>query len=418
MMKPDGTHKPPRQELDGACTTGIDAPDNSGSANSLKIAIYVQHLLGTGHLVRMMALADALSERNHSVLLVSGGELKHNRTRSYEFVQLPITKTAPGDFRQLLDQQGLPVDEFWKQSRTEQLLDAVLSFEPQVLIVETFPFGRRQMRFELMPLLSSIEKMSPLPLVVASIRDILQSRAPKRNRETVELLQSSFDAVLVHGDPSLAPLSASFPLSHQIEPLLHYSGYINQSRRVFGKQGAVGLGGDGFKEVIVSAGGGAVGMNLLLTAIKAKPLSILKDAVWRIMIGKNLEAQDANLLRSMANDQILVEENRSDFPLLLHRCELSISQSGYNSCLDIIHAKVRSVMVPFSADGETEQYQRAQILSEKGLVVLLPESALTPQNLAAAVNKAMKQWISQDLTIETNGAEKSAMIIERLAQRC
>ncbi|NKB63776.1 MAG: glycosyl transferase [Gammaproteobacteria bacterium] len=384
----------------------------------LRVAIYVQHLLGTGHLVRMMALASALTKRNHHVVLLSGGEIKQGEYPGYEQVQLPIAKTAPGNFKQLLNGQGCPVDERWKKNRAKQLLALVMDFVPQVLIVETFPFGRRQMRFELLPLLDAVKAMDKPPLVISSIRDILQARAPKRNQESVDLLRSYFDGVLVHSDPKLVPLSASFPLSDRIEPLVHYSGYIAQSNQVLKQQEGVSTGRDGFGEVIVSAGGGAVGLKLLLTAIEAKPFCSLKNARWRILIGKNLHRRDADLLRTFARDDIIVEKNRSDFQLLLGRCELSISQAGYNSCLDIIHAGVRSVMVPFSSDGETEQLQRAKLFSEKGLSVLVEEPELTIRTLCDAINEAMMKSVPTDFEVKSNGAQQSARFIEELSRKC
>ena len=75
----------------------------------MRVAIYVQHLLGTGHLVRMQALALALHQNHHSVLLVSGGRLSSNT--SYKSVQLPVLKTLPGDFLTLLDENLVAVSE-------------------------------------------------------------------------------------------------------------------------------------------------------------------------------------------------------------------------------------------------------------------------------------------------------------------
>ena len=45
--------------------------------------------------------------------------------------------------------------------------------EPQVLITELYPFGRRPFRFELEPLLAGAAEGRARPLVIASVRDIL-----------------------------------------------------------------------------------------------------------------------------------------------------------------------------------------------------------------------------------------------------
>jgi predicted glycosyltransferase len=40
-------------------------------------------------------------------------------------------------------------------------------------VIELFPFGRRQMRFELLPLLEAARARSPRPWIISSVRDVL-----------------------------------------------------------------------------------------------------------------------------------------------------------------------------------------------------------------------------------------------------
>ncbi len=75
-------------------------------------------------------------------------------------------------------------------------------------LTETFPFGRRQFRFELLPLIEWVASQSRIKLV-CSIRDILQHRSEKREAQTVDIIKQYFDAVLVHADPLLFTLDAS-----------------------------------------------------------------------------------------------------------------------------------------------------------------------------------------------------------------
>jgi Predicted glycosyl transferase len=56
---------------------------------------------------------------------------------------------------------------------------------PQVLITEQFPFGRTQLRFELVPLIEAARAMRPRPLIVSSVRDVVRrSASPQRIAET------------------------------------------------------------------------------------------------------------------------------------------------------------------------------------------------------------------------------------------
>ena len=148
----------------------------------MTIFFYVQHLLGVGHLKRAATLAQALREAGFRVVLASGGAPVVSIPVE---VQLPPASAADLSFRALLDDQRRPIDDDWKRRRAAALLDAWRTSRANVLMVELFPFGRRQMRFELMPLIEDAQRISPRPLVVCSVRDLLQPR-PDRDAEAAE----------------------------------------------------------------------------------------------------------------------------------------------------------------------------------------------------------------------------------------
>ena len=87
-----------------------------------------------------------------------------------------------------------------------------------MLLVELFPFGRRQFRFELEPLL---ERAAGRALVVSSVRDLIQDK-PGRHAEMLATVERFFDRVMVHGDPRVA----RFPLAPRLGAKLHYTGYV------------------------------------------------------------------------------------------------------------------------------------------------------------------------------------------------
>src|SRR6185437_5536233 len=159
-------------------------------------------------------------------------------------------------FSTILDGEGRPIDEAFKNRRRSLVLAAYAALRPQALLIESFPFGRRAFRFELLPLLDAAHAAAPRPAVIASIRDILVAkRGPARAAETVALVRRYFDRVLVHGDPALVPLDASFPAAPEIADRIAYTGYVASSDGA--DDGRSGAG-----EVIVSTGGGAVGAAL------------------------------------------------------------------------------------------------------------------------------------------------------------
>jgi predicted glycosyltransferase len=86
---------------------------------------------------------------------------------------------------------------------------------------------------------------------------------------------------------------------------------------------------------------------------------------------------------------VVVEPARRDFRGLLARCAVSVSQAGYNTVVDLLAAGARPVLIPFVSERETEQTLRAERLAQRGLARVLPETALTPDRLAAFVAEAL-----------------------------
>ena len=73
------------------------------------ILLYVQNLLGIGHLRRAAAVARALSAAGMDVAFVSGGmPVPHLPLGAARMVQLPPIRAADGDFKKLLDDTDTP----------------------------------------------------------------------------------------------------------------------------------------------------------------------------------------------------------------------------------------------------------------------------------------------------------------------
>lgn len=376
-----------------------------------RVMFYVQHLLGIGHQRRGATLTRALVAAGLDVTYVSGGRpIPDLDLGGAELVQLPSLRAADAEFKVLVDENDQPIDEAWKARRTASLLAAYQACAPQVLVIELYPFGRRQMRFELLPLLDQAVAAQPRPVIVSSIRDILnQSSKPGRREETVERVNTYFDHVIVHGDPNLIPLDATFPLADAIAEKITYTGYVVDDRGV-----RRGRGGEGHGEVVVSAGGGAVGEQLLRCAMTARGLSRLNDRVWRVLVGVSVAEANFRAMRDSAPDGVSVERARRDFPDLLMNCALSISQGGYNTVMEVLRAGCPAVVVPFAGGQETEQTMRANLLAERGLLTVLSESALLPEQMAAAVDSALAPAAAGGLDMD--GAAQGAGLIKEWIQ--
>ncbi|TNE39916.1 MAG: glycosyl transferase [Alphaproteobacteria bacterium] len=376
------------------------------TSSPVKILFYVQHLLGIGHLRRTATLTRNLMRAGFDVTVVSGGHEIDIDLGGARLVQLPATRATDLYFKVLVDEEGTVIDEAWREARAKKLLDLYLDVAPDVLVTELFPFGRRQMRFELIPLLEAAKASSNPPLILSSVRDILVAQTkPGRNEEMLERVEKYFDHVLVHGDPELISLDHTFPHAARIAKRIFYTGYVVDRTGVKGGKGAPGAG-----EVIVSSGGGAVGANLLKTAMAARALSSARELTWRVMVGTAVETGEFEELTKFAPKGVIVERARADFTTLLMNCALSISQGGYNTVMEVLHAKCRAVIVPYAGGLETEQTLRARLLAEKGVLQIADEEGLSPEKLAGKIDAALN-GPPAEAAIDVNGGEKTVALI-------
>lgn len=386
----------------------------------MKLLFHVQHMLGVGHRVRAERIAQACAAAGFDVTLMEGGvpgqmslgqvSLGSESVR-IQRVQLPPAKAADSAFSAVLDAETRrPIDDNWRLRRKHCSLETLARVQPDVLLVEGYPFARRAFQFELDALVMSAKEIGARTAV--SIRDILVARTDRQKTARIaETARRLFDAVLVHGDPNFVSLNDSFSGAHVLADRIHYTGLVTPSTvPIARKDKAVG-------DVIVSAGGGAVGGALLRVAVAAKPLTRLADNRWRILMGPNLPDEDRAML-SHASAGIEVEETRSDFLDLLASASLSISQAGYNTVADLLVAQCPAVLVPFEGPNgkETEQPARARLLAEAGRAAVVPEPALTAETLARAVDIALTLPAPAAKSYQSDGAAATAHILKALCK--
>ena len=376
------------------------------------VLFHVQHLLGIGHLRRAATLARAMARAGLEVDFVSGGEpvpgldLGGARLR-----QLPPARAADADFSAIIGQNGRPIDDAFRADRCALVLSLYQSIRPDIVLVEMFPFGRQQFKFELIPLLEAALADPRRPIVASSVRDILvEKKRPDRLAAIVELVRRYFSLVLVHGDPGIVTFQRTFARAGDIADLIAHTGFVVERPARSERPPADRQAG----EVLVSAGGGAVGSRLFQSALAAKPHSKYRDRVWRVITGTHLGEREAASIRAMAaaDRGIVVESFRPDFQRLLEACVVSISQAGYNTLLELIAAGTPALVVPFATLTENEQALRASLFAERGLIGVMDEAELSPVTFARAIDSVPAP---PSHAIDLGGADRSAgILIDRL----
>ncbi|MGN6468726.1 MAG: glycosyltransferase family protein [Rhizobiaceae bacterium] len=371
------------------------------------ILFYVQHLQGVGHVFRAARIVRALAAEGFGIDVAYGGEpIDGFDIPGARIHYLPPVRAGGEVFNRLEDPQGNAIDGAYKARRRDMLLALFDRAAPDILITEAFPFGRRQMRFELLPLIERAKARPRPPLIVGSVRDILQENAKAyKDRETADLLKAHFDHVLVHADPKLVRLERTFPLTDEIADKLLYTGLVAPDPSPASQHKF---------DVVVSVGGGALGHRLLMASAAAKRLSVMRDARWLIVTGFKFSPEHKAELDGLIDGDVTVEAFLPDLQAILAGAQLSVSRVGYNTIADIYRAGCRAIVVPLSDGIETEQITRAELLAARGLAEAVGHQDETPEAIAAAIDRAMARPAPDRSALDLEGARNSALILKRL----
>ncbi|TXM75214.1 glycosyl transferase family 28 [Methylobacterium sp. WL12] len=372
----------------------------------MRVLIAVTHLLGAGHLTRAAAIGRAFAAAGHAVTLASGGDpAPIVRLDGLRHVQLPPLHVNGTAFTKLLGPDGQEAGVDLLAARRARLRQALDEAAPDVVVTELFPFGRRALAAEYLDLVEAAAARRPRPLILASIRDVLVAPAkPEKVRTAHAQIAALYDAVLVHGDPALLPLDASWPVDAGLRPKLRYTGYVDEAAEPV-EAGRTRSG------ILVSAGSSAAGLDLCRAAADAARQR--PDLGWRILAGNGIAQAAFDAVGAELADGVLTRAVPNYRPLLA-RAAVSVSACGYNTAVDLLATRTPSVLVPFAAGAETEQSLRAAHLATRAIARVVPESALSAAALIDAVEAVGGAPSPTAQGIDLGGAKRTVAIVEAL----
>jgi predicted glycosyltransferase len=191
---------------------------------------------------------------------------------------------------------------------------------------------------------------------------------------------------------------------------IHYTGFVVPS----------GASAHGLRPrrdgIVVSAGGGIVGGDLLDAAVGAHRLLGPHERMRMKVIGGPFLPEDRwRSLREAARGLTGVTLRRSvpDLCAELRAAAAAVSQCGYNTALDILRSRVPALVVPFADRNEDEQTKRALRLQELGLVRVLDPRALNASTMAVEL-RALMRFRPQPISLDLEGGPATARILTEL----
>jgi len=300
-----------------------------------------------------------------------------------------------------------------QRRRQAMLLETFTAVNPDVLVIELFPFGRAKFAGEIVPILDTARARRPRPLVVCSVRDLLAGgrKNQQQHDDRARLLADRyFDAVLVHADPRLARLEETFKPAAPLQTPVLYTGFVTARETVFDIAPGPRSG------LVVSAGGGRVGGPLFRAAIGAQMLTPRRERdPLRIVTGPFLPDEEFSdlIVRAEGETDIVIDRSVPSLRPLLAGAAMSVSQCGYNTALELVQLRVPALVVPFADGREDEQRARARRLAALNAVRVLDPDDLSAERLAAAI-AGMRDFLPDPLALDIDGARSTRDAIEAL----
>ncbi|MBG1268830.1 glycosyltransferase family protein [Nostoc sp. WHI] len=386
-----------------------------------RLMFYCQHILGMGHLVRSMEIVRGLTQE-FQICFINGGEIikEFEIPAGVEVINLPAIKTDT-EFEELqVVDSGFSLTEV-KEIRTYRLLEIFNQFQPDILIIELFPFGRRRFSFELIPLLEIAKSDGSSTKVVSSLRDIVvtkQHKQVKHEEKVCNLINEYFHMLLVHGDPKFVPLEETFSRVNDLKCEVYYTGYVvqqppinpvltDEDREIVNSDKPL---------ILVSVGGGRFGHELLECVVKTAPL-LEKKLPHNIQIftGPFMPESKLHELQTMAGDSNNIRIRRYTPYLLtyMQKADLSINMSGYNTTMNVLTTGVRAMILPFTGNQDREQTIRAEKLSDLGIIKLINPNDLQPDYFAEQIINYLKEQPNK-ISFDFAGVEKTTTLLKTL----
>lgn len=351
---------------------------------------------------------------HHETVMILGGPEVSLPETDVRFLQLPGLRMDENFSSLIPCDSGMDLDRI-KVKRKDILFDFFTDFQPDVFLVELYPFGRKAFRFEIDPILNGIATAELAPcLRLCSLRDILVEKKDTKKYETriLNILNASFDGLLIHSDPEFIPLEQTFGATDRITIPSRYTGFITPGQAPVPQSNGIRynlqLSGED-KLVVASIGGGNVGAELLqATAAAAQLLQEKEDIHFHLFTGPYSPPDLQTELTKSKTPRLHIHNFCNNFPEWLQAADLSISMAGYNTCMNLLSAGIPALLYPFAQN--REQRMRVSAFEECSGFSLLEADDLLPTTLAEQILRKLRQNREEN-RVDLQGAMKSCELI-------
>jgi predicted glycosyltransferase len=217
--------------------------------------------------------------------------------------------------------------------------------------------------------------------------------------------------VLVHADPSVVRLDEHFAHTSELTVPVRYTGFVGLPPRRSADAGS------GEPYAVLSCGG-TDGRRFLRAAVDGFRRAVADGTLGRMALRLFPDPRTAAAVGELGltddpsdDTLILVGGFTSEFGPALAGSALSISRAGYNTSVEVLMTGVAAVLAPDAT--MSDQGARARRLASLGLVALVEEDPPHPDDVAAAIARAIATPRPR-ACVDLDGAATTCALLERL----
>ncbi|WP_439496298.1 glycosyltransferase family protein [Bosea sp. (in: a-proteobacteria)] len=367
------------------------------SPHAPRVLIYSHDTFGLGHIRRCRAIANSLvaSYPHISVIIVSGSSVisSFQFGDGVDYVRIPgVEKQSDGRYSP--HHLNLDLSDTIRL-RTDLIKQVVLSFDPDVVIVDKEPVG---LRGELLPSLELLRRRGAR--IVLGLRDVLDEPGKLleewRHSGALDAL-AVYDDIFVYGLESVYQPLLGLPDQHLFADKVRYTGYLKRavpSPMPPNRHPRITKG----PFILVTPGGGGDGMGLIDWVISAYETDPTIELPALIVFGPFMSREKrkdfAERIARVPKLESLGFEPRLE--LLMNRAHCVVAMGGYNTFCEILSFDKPALIVP-RVRPRLEQSIRAERADGLRLVDVLHDPVETgqgprdPKLMAAALHALPKR---------------------------
>ena len=358
----------------------------------MRLMVYSHDTFGLGNIRRMLAICAHLrtSIPDLSVLIISGSPMLQSFRvqEGIDYIKLPCLKRSEaGELGvRFLD---LEVEQIVRLRR-ELILSTVVTFQPDVVLVDKKPDG---LAGEMEPSLRYIKCNLPKTRILLVLRDILDAPASTipawTRRGCYNTVQWYYDDILVLGSRQIFDVCAEYHFPQTVTEKVRFCGYVSRETPRRTRQEIrqrLGI-TDDENMVLVTTGGGEDGFHILSASLEAlKQISKIRGVQALIVAGPELAPERTKQIRAAAQlcSGVRVIEFLDDMVSYMNAADVVVSMAGYNTICELLTLAKTSIVVPRVTPVE-EQKIRAERMAHIPIFRTILPDALTAPALGAAL---------------------------------